>query len=88
MDEAQLEVDKSLVRFKMFETKEEAQEFKDSQKEIWSDIAKSPKGGYYVAYTRAGELASEAVVEAGRYYKLNVDLSAGYVIGRNWAECH
>lgn len=87
-DEAQLEVSKGLVKFKMFATKEEAQAFKAVQQEVWSDIKDSPKGGFYVAYSRPGELASEAVRESGEYYKLNVELTAGYVIGKNWAMCH
>lgn len=87
-DEAQLEVSKGLVKFKMFQTKEEAQAFKEAQKEVWSDIKDSPKGGFYVAYSRPGELASQAVRESGEYYKLNVELTAGYVIGKNWAMCH
>ena len=51
-------------------------------------ILESPKGGFYIAYCRAGELASEAVSEAGQFYKLNVPLTAGYIVGRNWADCH
>ena len=88
LDEAQLEVSKSMVKFKTFPTTEEAQSFKDEQSEVWSDIKPNPKGGFFVAYCRAGELASEAVREAGEYYKLNVPLTAGYILGRNWAECH
>lgn len=87
-DEAQLEVRKELVKFKTFETQEEAQTFKNAQSEIWSDIKDSPKGGVYVGYCRAGELAAQAVKEAGDYYKLNVDLTAGYMIHKNWAGCH
>ena len=87
-DEAQLEVSKKLVKFKLFDTTEDAEAFKSSQSEVWSDVKKSPKGGYYVAYCRAGELAAEAVNEAGQFYKLNVPLTAGYIIGRNWADCH
>lgn len=87
-DEAQTEVSKSLVKFKMFKTKEEAQAFKDEQTITWSDIKDSPKGGVYVAYSRPGELATEAVYEAGRYYKLNVDLTAGYIVEKSWAGCH
>lgn len=55
---------------------------------IWSDVTKSPKGGYFVAYTRPGELASQSVKEAGQYYNLNVELTAGYVIGRSWCDTH
>lgn len=87
-DEAQLEVSKNLVKFKMFNSSEEAQAFKDTQEITWSDIKESPKGGYFVAYCRAGELATQSVKEAGEYYKLNVELTAGYILGRNWKECH
>ncbi|MCK9530395.1 MAG: DNA polymerase [Gammaproteobacteria bacterium] len=87
-DEAQMEVSKSLVKFKMFETEEEAQAFKDEQDVIWSDIKPSPKGGWYVAYSLPGELAVKAVTEAGHYYNLNVELTAGYMVERSWAGCH
>lgn len=53
----------------------------------WSEVGKA-KGGYYIGYHRAGELASIAATEAGKYYGLNVELTAGYNIGRNWAETH
>jgi hypothetical protein len=88
VDESQLEVSKSLVTFKMFKTQEEAQTFKDSEAKVWSDIKPSAKGGYFVAYCRAGELAALSVKEAGEYYKLNVELTAGYILGKNWADCH
>lgn len=87
-DEAQSEVSSKLVQFKIFKTKEDAQSFKESQDVVWSDIKEAPKGGYFTAYCRAGELAVQAVREAGEYYRLNVDLTAGYIVGRNWAECH
>ena len=87
MDEAQVEVSKDLVKFKMFETEEEANDFHEEGK-VWSDVGKSPKGGYYRSHTIVGELAAKAVKEAGDYYNLNVELTAGYQIGRNWKECH
>lgn len=88
MDEAQLEVAKSMVTWKMFKTEEEAKMFKAEQKDkVWSDVGHSAKG-YYVGYCRAGELATQAVTEAGKYYKLNVELTAGYMLGTNWATCH
>ena len=43
---------------------------------------------FYCGYTRAGELAVESVLEAGRYYKLNIDLTAGYMMGSSWSSCH
>lgn len=87
-DEAQLEVRKELVKFKTFATQEEAEAFKQEQTEVWSDIKESPKGGFYVAYSRPGELAAQSVKEAGEYYNLNVDLTAGYMVHKNWAGCH
>lgn len=90
-DEGQLEVSKSLVNFKMFPTAAECQTFKDRQTnegKIWSDIKESPKGGFFVGYSRAGELAALAVTKASEYYKLNVPLTAGYVVGNNWKMCH
>lgn len=85
-DEAQSEISKSLVTFKMFDSEEEARTFKDSK--VWSDIGKAKNGKYFRAYCKAGELAVESVKEAGEYYKLNVELTAGYVIGTDWASCH
>tara|TARA_Y100001973_G_scaffold33065_1_gene49746 strand:- start:2850 stop:5417 length:2568 start_codon:yes stop_codon:yes gene_type:complete len=91
-DEAQLEVSKKSVKFKRFETKEDAQVFKHDQQEkegrIWSDIKDHPRGGVYTAYCRVGELAAISVSEVGRDYDMNVDLTAGYMVGNNWAMCH
>lgn len=55
---------------------------------IWANVHESPKGGWFTAYSRAGELASIAVNKAGEYYNLNVPLTAGYDIGNSWASCH
>jgi DNA polymerase I-like protein with 3'-5' exonuclease and polymerase domains len=109
-DEAQLEVNKDQVTFKIFnypegfkdmdkddkklhtkKLKQEAQQFKDtefkSNSKIWSDIVANDKC-VFVAYSKAGQLAAEAVQRTGDYYKLNIELTAGYIIGRDWAECH
>jgi hypothetical protein len=87
-DEAQAEVSKELVKFKTFNTEEEAAEWKAQQKEVWSDIMKRKDGRFFVAYTRAGELAVQAVTEAGKIFKLEVELTAGYIIGTNWGNTH
>ncbi len=78
------------------------QEFKDVQlatsEEVWSDISHGT-GCWYVAYCKAGQLAVEAVSEAGIYYRAAeddqstvaphaLDLTAGYIVGRSWASCH
>ncbi len=90
-DEAQSEVSKKSVMFKMFSTEEECKVFKEEQLQIgkiWSDIKPNPKGGFFVAYCRAGELAVESVGEAGNDYGMNVSLTAGYMLGLNWKMCH
>jgi len=85
-DEAQLEVDKRLVKWKLFKTEEEAKAFKKENPD-WSDVGHSSKG-WYVGYCQAGVLAVEAVREAGEYYNLNIELTAGYMLGIHWASCH
>lgn len=107
-DEAQAEVSKKSVSFKVFPLalaehidgdKEKlayvtklAQAYKDEQEaatgKAWSDIKPNPKGGVFVGYCLAGHLAVESVGEVGKDFGLNVDLTAGYMIGRSWRDCH
>lgn len=91
-DEAQIEVTKDLVKFKRFPTKEECNAFRDSQRQetgmIWSEAQEAPKGGFFVAYSLPGQLVVEAVAETTEYYKMKVPLSADYVVGKNWKDCH
>lgn len=86
-DEAQAEVRRSAVMFKKFDTEQEAKEYVDPDGRVWSDVIHNDKG-WFRAYNRAGELATIAVKQSGEYYKLNVELTAGYIIGTNWANCH
>jgi hypothetical protein len=44
--------------------------------------------GYEIYYSIAGDLALQAVEKAGQYYKLNVPLTAEYMIGKTWADVH
>lgn len=90
-DEAQSEVSKKSVTFKVFKTEKEAKVFKEEQLalgKIWSDMKPNPKGGFFVAYCRAGELAVESVDQAGKDYGMVVSLTAGYMLGLNWKMCH
>lgn len=92
LDEAQIEVSKELLKFKRFASKEECQVFRKEQKEnfglIWSEEHESPKGGWFVGYCRVGELVVKAVEETTEHYKLKVPLSADYVVGSGWNNCH
>jgi len=89
-DEAQLEVAKDQVKFRTAKTEEEIEEIKRQEElggKVWSDIGHTDKC-YYIGYCRAGELAIEAVKEAGEHYNLNVELTAGYMLGTSWKDCH
>lgn len=75
----------------MFPDKESATKWKESFEKskgtLLSDV--SEQGGkWFVAYCRSGELAALSCKYASDYYKLNVELSGGYIVGRNWADCH
>ena len=87
-DEAQIETTKDQVRFKMFDTEDEAEEFKAKSSHTLSDVGKSKNGKYFLAYCKAGALAVESVKRCGQYYNLSVELTAGYQVGLNWADCH
>jgi len=90
-DESQLEVPASSVKFKLFKTKEKAEKWKAKKEaktgKVWSDVGESSKG-FYIGYCRAGELSVMAVKLSGEYYNLNVELTAGYMLGNSWANCH
>lgn len=86
-DEAQLELSRELVKFKIFDTEEEAKDFCEEGR-VWSDVGHAKDGRFFRSWCRAGELAVESVREAGLYYKLNVELTSGYVVGNSWANCH
>lgn len=75
--------DECEAKVKQWKADEEARTGK-----IWANVHKSPKGGWFTAYSLPGELASRAVDLAGKYYKLNVDLTAGYDLGASWRDCH
>jgi rhodanese-related sulfurtransferase len=90
-DEQQTEDLKENVKFKLFPTKEDAMSWKShvekTSNKLLSDVGhKGDK--YFVAYCRSGELAALSCKYASQYYNLNVELSGGYMIGQNWADCH
>lgn len=53
----------------------------------YSEVSEG-KNCFVFGYCEAGDMASKAAKEAGEYYNLRVDLSAGYIIGNNWKVCH
>lgn len=91
-DEAQCEVTRDLIEFKTFDTEQECADFKSYQESstdrVWGDVKEGKGGKFFTSYSLAGQLAAESVKESGEYYKLNVELTAGYMFGRNWKDCH
>lgn len=85
-DEGQIQVHKSLVKEFTFDSKEEAENF-SIENRIISGVHERD-GKFTCGFSPVGELASLACKKASDYYKLNVELSADYDIGRNWKECH
>ncbi len=65
---------------------QEIEEFRVSHPN-WATIHQT-EDGYELSYSIVGDLALQAVEQAGQYYKLNVPLTAEYAIGTNWSECH
>lgn len=86
MDEGQFEITPDLVKWKSFATEEAAKDFLKANK-TWYGV-KEAKGRFFCGYSEVGELAVQAVEEAGRIYQLNVPLGAEYALGRNWKETH
>ena len=86
-DEAQEEISKDLVKFYMFKTKDEAKEF-ELDGFFLGDVQEAPDGRFFRAYCVSGDLANKSLTDASTYYNLNITLTAGYVIGKNWKDCH
>ena len=81
----------SNVKIKRFSSEEEAKQWKQYMEETtgkqFSDIGHSGDT-YWCGYSRAGELAAKSITKGGEFYKLRVELTGGYQLGRNWAQCH
>lgn len=95
-DEAQMEMHKSLVKWKMVRIPAGDDGLKTAEKELkafkaenpgWSEVGHTATHAY-IGKCAAGQLIQEAVVETSRYYNLNVTLAADYILGRSWGECH
>jgi len=89
-DEIQFCSSRETLSLKSFPTEEEAKEFKDDSDKVWSSIVHK-KGKYFIGYSRAAELATQAVRMTEDKFKLKVDLcdkEMEWDLGFNWAECH
>jgi hypothetical protein len=90
-DESQMDQHRKEVVVKVFKTEEEAEAFKAKEEsstgKVWSDVG-HVGDTYYVGYSRAGELAVHSIRKGGEFFNLRVELTSGYQMGRNWAQCH
>jgi len=89
-DEAQLAIDPSILSFKVFNTKEEAESFVDS----WeggqlSDISEGKNNSYYVVTPNdVSESLIDAVNFASKFLRVKVPLGIEWIVNKNWYGCH
>jgi len=88
-DECQLYVKKDLVKFEMFESKEQAQDFIKNWKGEGQLSAVGEGRVWYVCPPNIVSLAIEyGMRKTEELLKLNVPLGYEWIVGRNWYECH
>jgi predicted phage tail protein len=87
-DEAQIEESLENFKFKVFDTEEEAISFRNEENRFWSEIITGKNNKFVLAWSPSAELIKEAVDLTNKKFKLNVALSAGYMVGHNWEQTH
>lgn len=89
-DECQFMIKPDLIDYTIFETKDEAKDFKDN----WSgdqlgSIQEGKNNKYYIAMPNVvSKTITESIAEVEREFDMKVSLGYEYVVGRNWADCH
>ena len=86
-DECQNRIGKEGIKFNIFNSKEEADLFASVKEEVCSDV-REKDGRFFVATSQIGDLLARSVYEGGKYFDLNVDLSAAWQVGYTWKDCH
>lgn len=85
-DEAQFEITKDLINWKMFSDEKECKDFIKENPD-WVGPGHSERG-YFAAFSPMNKIVREAVELTNEHYKLRVPLAVDPQYGRNWAECH
>lgn len=75
---------KSLVKYKIFKTEEEAKAAVTSDSSAVCHIGDK----YFLAYSPVAEVIREGIASAVDLLKLEVELGFEWQVGSNWAECH
>ena len=86
-DEAQMEVSKGLIEWKIFKEEDEAIAFKKSSSDNWSEVGHIG-GKWFVGKSVISDLLLEAVDETTAKLKLNIPLGVEFIYGDSWATCH
>lgn len=87
-DESQLAFNPSIIKYKVFETKEEAEQYKNNEGQC-SAVKKSKDDKYFIALPNDISISTEnAIKKTKNLLKLNVDLGYEWVVGRTWGDCH
>ena len=90
-DENQLVTNPSLIKYKIFSSKEEGEEFIknwDFSKGQLSALTKG-KEKYFVALPNVVSISIEnAIKRVEQMLNTNVNFGMEWIVGRNWADCH
>lgn len=87
-DECQLFVTPKIVKFKTFNSEEEAKEFSKNWKGSQLGAVSKAKKYYVTLPNDISEAILEAIDKTEKLLKLNVPIGIEYTVGRNWYECH
>ena len=85
-DELEEEVSKDLVKWRKFNSEEEAVSFKITEGRGSEVISKG--GSYFVALCEVGDVMHESMAKAGEYVNMGIPFTSDWAIGKNWAEIH
>lgn len=88
-DENQLYVNEKLLKFKDFDTKEEAQSIIDKWKGNQLSTISEINGKYRLYANNPVSVGIEkAIKQTETFLKLNIPLGFEWIAGKNWYECH
>jgi hypothetical protein len=88
-DECQLYINPKLAKFKVFETEDEAKEFKNNWKGEQISAVTESNNNYYVTLPNVvSKIIGEAIKQTTKLLKLNVELGYEFSVGRTWYGTH
>lgn len=87
-DECQLFVKKDNIKFKVFQNKEEAEEFVKNWKGTQLSAISEGNTWYVALPNDISNSIEKAISKTQNLLKLNVDLGYEYIIHKNWYGCH